>query len=118
MSCICAFFCFFAHFNCSFCSIKSITFFTCFRLWVKIIEVPEDLCVSPSKLSSLESSDDEEADREVTNFPVQGSTQSESDLVLKASFFTFSCAIEYFLLECLPGFLSTGLTLACCMVHS
>ena len=52
-------------------------------LLVQIIEVPEDLCVSPSKLSSLESSDDEDDDAEATSFPIQGSNQSESELVLK-----------------------------------
>ncbi|VDM33395.1 unnamed protein product [Hydatigera taeniaeformis] len=46
---------------------------------MKVIEVPEDLCVSPSKLSSLESSDEEDSDTEASNIPGQSSRRSAAD---------------------------------------
>lgn len=63
------------------------TLSSCLTLsYVQIIEVPEDLCVSPSKLSSLESSDEEDSDAETSNIPGQSSRRSASDSGPKVSF--------------------------------
>ncbi|EUB62478.1 Histone-lysine N-methyltransferase MLL5 [Echinococcus granulosus] len=62
---------------------------------MKIIEVPEDLCVSPSKLSSLESSDEEDSDTEASNIPGQSSRRSAADLGPKPAIWsTVNCLCE------------------------
>ncbi|KAL5110982.1 Inactive histone-lysine N-methyltransferase 2E [Taenia crassiceps] len=62
---------------------------------MKIIEVPEDLCVSPSKLSSLESSDQEDSDTETSNIPGQSSRRSAADPGPKPAIWsTVNCLCE------------------------